>query len=115
MEATLREGEHHPAADTAMLWFKQFVLNDPHRYLLIEESLASVALSGNRLAEICLSTLNRLSKGQPVSDRYVLGLCWFLRENFEVFEGKEFYEQNEQADDKKKEKGAKKPRQKSQS
>lgn len=107
-EATLREDEYHPAADTAMLWFKMFVLEDPARFLMIKESLASVALSGNRLAELCLSTLNRLADGKPVSDRYLLGLCWFLRENF----SERLYEQNEQAVGQKTAKAPKRARQK---
>ena len=44
------------------------------------ESMASCAIEGNRAAEICLSTYNRLEKGEPVSDRYILGPAWFIRE-----------------------------------
>ena len=49
----------------------------------MKESLASTAIEGNRLAEICLGTIERLEKGQPVSDRYLLGLCWFLKQGEE--------------------------------
>lgn len=47
--------------------------------MLLQESLASTALSGNRSAEIMSETLRRLLNGEPVSDRYLLGLAWFLR------------------------------------
>jgi len=82
-ETSLKEKEYHPSADSAMTWFKMFVASDTVRFLQIREALASTALSGNRLAEICLSTLDRLSSGRPVSDRYLLGLCWFLRDMIE--------------------------------
>jgi hypothetical protein len=92
---TLTEKEYHPAADSAMVWIKWFIASDPMRWLQIKEALASTALSGNRLSEICLSTIERLAEGAPVSDRYLLGLCWFLRDNFE----RDSHEQNEQARD----------------
>ena len=82
-EATLKEGEYHPSADSAMAWLKWFMIDDPQRWMIIKEAIASTALSGNRLAELCHSTINRLSEGQPVSDRYLLGLAWFIRDNFE--------------------------------
>lgn len=80
---TIREGEYHPAADSAMAWIKWFIVEDPARWMMIKEAVASTALSGNRLAEICHSTMERLAEGEPVSDRYLLGLAWFIRENFE--------------------------------
>jgi len=43
-----------------------------------KEALASTALSGNRLAETCMGTIDRLAKGEPVSDRYLLGLAWTI-------------------------------------
>lgn len=73
---TLREGEHHPAADSAMTWIK----SHPMLMLKWTEPLASTALSGNRVAELCYETLRRLQAGEPVSDRYLLGLAWTLRE-----------------------------------
>lgn len=68
------------AADHAMEWFKMWKYADTKRYFITLEALASSALSGSRLAQVCLGTLERLEKGQPVSDRYLLGLCWFLKE-----------------------------------
>ena len=81
-EHTLEAGEYHPAAEQAMSWYNNWVKEDPARYLQVRESIASNALSGNRLAQLCESTMKRLDKGKPVSDRYLLGLCWFLRSNF---------------------------------
>lgn len=79
----LRDGEYHPAAESALVWFKEWQLKDLNRYLIVKESIASTALSGNRLAEILSETLQRLDEGKPVSDRYLLGLCWFLKEDYE--------------------------------
>lgn len=44
------------------------------------EALASSALEGNRTAEICLSTYKRIQENKSISDRYVLGLAWFVKE-----------------------------------
>lgn len=74
---TLKPTEPHPAAFMA----RQYIRTIPWQELLLKkEALASCAIEGNRLAEVCLSTLNRLLNGHPVSDRYLLGLAWFLRE-----------------------------------
>ncbi len=78
MSATLKVGEYHPCANNAMSYIRCHII---HPFLI--ESLASTALSGNRTAEICLSTIRRIEKGEPVSDRYVLGLAWCLKEMVE--------------------------------
>lgn len=79
-KGTLKEGEYHPAADYA----KSFILSIPFNDLLRwAESFASVAMSGNRLAEVCSETLDRLMGAQPVSDRYLLGLAWIIRDGIE--------------------------------
>jgi hypothetical protein len=70
--------EYHPAADGAMAWLKGYMVQHPKEWLMHKEALASTALSGNRLAEICMGTVDRLAKGQPVSDRYLLGLAWTI-------------------------------------
>lgn len=82
---TILPGEHHPSADNALRWFVQWKLNMPQRYLLMKESMASAALANNRLAEICLGTLLRLEKGEPVSDRYLLGLVWLIRDSQDLW------------------------------
>lgn len=79
-EDTLQPTEFHPAAKMAMAWFKNWKAEDPIRYIQTCEAIASTALSGNRLAQVCYGTLERLRKGEPVSDRYLLGACWFLKE-----------------------------------
>lgn len=78
---TLSIGEIHPSAHDAMDWYKEFVVSDVKRWMIIQESIASTALSGNRLAEVMFGTVERLKKGEPVSDRYLLGLCWYLIRN----------------------------------
>ncbi len=75
---TIGPDEHHPAADGAYRWLKGYMVVDPVRYLRHKEALASTALSGNRQAEICVGTIDRLTKGEPVSDRYILGLAWTI-------------------------------------
>lgn len=73
---TLRIGEKHPNAFTAMEYIKEFLsTSNP---FIFQESLASSALSGNRTAEICSETLRRILNKEPVSDRYLMGLAWFI-------------------------------------
>jgi len=72
---TLRENEPHPAAYCAKDWI---VSLSPEELLRWSESFASCSIAGNRLAEVCSETLSRLMSGQPVSDRYVLGLAWTM-------------------------------------
>lgn len=81
-QGTLKENEYHPSADNAMRWLQDFILSNPVQWLQIKESIASTAISGNRLSEILMSTIERLDNKQPVSDRYLLGLTWFIRDNF---------------------------------
>lgn len=74
---TLKPGEPHPSAHSALNWLKSVPYGDLVTY---QEAFSSCALSGNRLAEICSVTLGRLLKGEPVSDRYLLGLVWRIRD-----------------------------------
>jgi hypothetical protein len=78
-EATLEPNEYHPIANSAMAWYNTWKM-DTVKYMMTKESLASTALAGNRAADLCLSTMNRIEVGQSVSDRYLLALCWMLRE-----------------------------------
>ena len=75
---TLRNGEPHPAAYSAMGYVKGCIAT-PERTAILLESLASCAIEGNRMAEICNETLRRVLRGEPVSDRYLLGLAWFIK------------------------------------
>ena len=71
----LKPNEPHPAAVMALEWLR----NQPFLDLLqLQESFASSALAGNRMAEICGETLRRFIANEPVSDRYILGLAWVL-------------------------------------
>lgn len=74
----LKPEQPHPAAYSA----KKFMLSLGNRELcVLREALASTAIEGNQTAEICGETLRRLMAGEPVGDRYVLGLAWFVRDN----------------------------------
>ena len=82
----LNVGEPHPAAQTA----KAYIAAQGWESLAMwQEAFASAALAGNRLADICSETLARLTKGQTVSDRYVLGLAFTIL----MTEGKDGYKQ----------------------
>lgn len=73
---TLKECEPHPAAFDALSWIRRVPADE---LFIWRESFASNAIEGNRLAEVCGETLDRLMRGDPVSDRYVLGLAWAMK------------------------------------
>lgn len=75
LNTELNSGEFHPLAPAAFDYVKR---QGVPKLLQMQEALASVALSGNRTAEICYGTLNRILTGQGVSDRYVFGLAWLM-------------------------------------
>lgn len=75
MSGILGPNEPHPAAQGALRWVLQLPQDELAKW---QESFSSCAITGNRTAEICGETLRRLTTGQPVSDRYVLGLAFFL-------------------------------------
>ena len=74
MRDTLSIGEPHPMAFSAFAYIKK------HMTPIMIEAIASCAMAGNRGAEIAMGTWNRISSGEDVSDRYVLGLAWTMRE-----------------------------------
>ena len=76
-QGTLNGNEPHPAAYAAKLWIAR---QPPEDLLRWREAFASCAIEGNRLGDVCVETLNRLLAGQPVSDRYLLGLAWTMRD-----------------------------------
>lgn len=83
---TLNDGEPHPAAHGAKEWIVEYVRrNDPLETFRLLESFVSVGMSGDRLAECCGETLRRLINGEPVSDRYLLGLAWTMRNMEEAY------------------------------
>jgi hypothetical protein len=82
----LAEGEPHPAAQSAKVWIAKIPFVELMEW---KEALASAALGAGdmdpdpditRMAEVCSETLARLLDGKPVSDRYVLGLAWLMKE-----------------------------------
>lgn len=72
---TLSPGEPHPAALEARDYIATFPLEELFKW---REAFASCAIEGNRLGEVCNTTINRLLKGETVSDRYLLGLAWAM-------------------------------------
>jgi hypothetical protein len=72
----LNPSEPHPAAYDAQKYIAS--LAGQGKLSTYMEAFASCAIEGNRLAEICSETLNRLMNSQPVSDRYILGLAFTL-------------------------------------
>jgi hypothetical protein len=70
----LKIGEPHPSAYSAMEYVKMKLNNDTI------EAFASCAIEGNRLSEVCIETIRKIKEGEPVSDRYLLGLAWTLKE-----------------------------------
>jgi len=75
-KGTLKEGSFHPAAPSAMKFINSMSLIEQINHM---ESFSSVALSGNKSGEICGETLRRIMEDEPVSDRYLLGLAWFIK------------------------------------
>ena len=74
---TLKPTEFHPAATNAAEYLVSLPMEDKFKWL---ESFSSCAIEGNRLAEVCAETLRRWLNGEAVSDRYLLGLCWTIRQ-----------------------------------
>ena len=77
MQGELNTGEAHPASSNALAYISCIGLGKLMGYA---EAFASTAIEGNRTAEICHETLRRLLAHEPVSDRYLLGLAWTLRD-----------------------------------
>ena len=69
-DPTLNKGEPHPSAVIAKDYLQTRLTPD------IVEKILSISDNNdsNRLAKVCAGTVRRIQKGQPVSDRYLLGL-----------------------------------------
>lgn len=78
MSGTLAPREPHPSAPFAMDYIRECLLKG--RLHIYSEAFSSCAIEGNRLGEICAETLRRIMHGEPVSDRYLLGLAWAIRD-----------------------------------
>lgn len=76
-KGTLSEKESHPASSSAIAYISSLGMQKLFEYA---EVFASTAIEGNRTAEVCHETLRRLLAKEPVSDRYLLGLCWVIRD-----------------------------------
>lgn len=74
----LNGDEFHPAARSAYRWLKGFMVTNRKDYLQYRMAIEIAAASGNRQAIVCQGTIERLRNGQPVSDRYLMGLCWTI-------------------------------------
>jgi len=70
-------GSYHPSADMAMQYIKSIPVDE---LMMFQESFASTALAGNEFSEILGETLRRLLSSETVSDRYLLGLAWAIRD-----------------------------------
>ena len=72
---TLPGGVPHPAAQYALRWVEQKSIKE---LMLWAEAFASTAIDGRTSSEVCSETLRRVMAGEPVSDRYILGLAWTM-------------------------------------
>jgi hypothetical protein len=77
----LKPGEPHPAAYFAKEYIAALGIE---KIVIWQSTFSSNAIEGNRLAEICAETLDRLIKGLPVSDRYILGLYCTIKQTEEI-------------------------------
>jgi len=75
MEKETPQGFIHPMAYDAMRYVKSLGVK---KLCLYRESMASSAIEGDETSEVLLETIRRIIEGEPVSDRYLLGLAWFL-------------------------------------
>ena len=69
--------EAHPAATSAIKYLNSLGMAQLYMHL---ETFSSCGIEGNKLGEICACTLNRLLNNEPVSDRYLLGLAWTIKD-----------------------------------
>ena len=73
---TLRETEAHPMCYYARDWIlENYTIQELYLQL---EALSSCAIEGNNIGEICGETLRRMLHGESYSDRYIMGLAWYL-------------------------------------
>jgi len=72
---TLNLGEPHPGYHFAVKYLQNVGLE---KLFLYREVFASCAIENNRNAEICSETLRRYLGAEPISDRYIMGLAWYI-------------------------------------
>jgi hypothetical protein len=77
MSDTLEKDEPHPAAAEAMRYLKSLGRAELRAWL---EASSSCSIGRqNRTAEVGAGTLRRILAGEPVSDRYLLGVAWTIK------------------------------------
>ena len=74
---TLAVNEPHPSVKIARALLQKKV-TEGLDLLVWREAFASCAIEGNRAAEVCLGTVNRLLNSEPISDRYFMGLVFAI-------------------------------------
>lgn len=72
----LKRGEAHPASYYAREWILNNYTID--ELFIMLEAMSSCAIEGNKEASICADTLDRMLTSKPCSDRYIMGLAWYL-------------------------------------
>lgn len=81
---TLGPTEYHLSAEGAQEYFRSFARKRPEKLLAIKkviyEAAEDAAGPQQKYFQVMRSTWERLREGDPVSDRYLLGLCWYIRD-----------------------------------
>lgn len=72
---TLKNGEFHPSASIALAYMQSLSLEDIAKW---QDAFSSCAIENNRFGEICGETMRRFRLGEPISDRYLLGLAFAI-------------------------------------
>jgi hypothetical protein len=77
LKGMLKEGECHPAVGYAMKYLQSLGIDKKYRYL---EAFNSNKLGDNRVSAVCSETLIRYLKSEDITDKYILGLAWCIRD-----------------------------------
>lgn len=75
-ERELKKGEPHPAAIEASAYLSNLSAMDLLRW---KDTFTKHEAEGNRLAAVCLLTLEKMAEGLPTGDAEVLGLAWVIK------------------------------------
>lgn len=77
---TLDSRENHPLVDNALDYLQFIRKHYPDKWLLLSKDIEMFAQDGEPLHQVLFSTIKRIESGKVVSDRYALGLAWFVRQ-----------------------------------
>lgn len=69
--------EPHPMTEDALNYCARALGSE--RGLVVYESMAKIAMTGDRASQVCFETARRIMEGESVPDRDILGLAWMLR------------------------------------